>query len=96
MVSCGSLGEVRTQIDRLDKQLVALLAERQGYVEQAVRFKRDVSEVAAPDRAAKVMIQAVAEAQVVGADPMVVGKVYQAMIQAFIAYETERHKSNKP
>ena len=35
-----SLDQVRAQIDRLDRQIVALLAERGEYVRQAARFKK--------------------------------------------------------
>ncbi|WP_293206888.1 chorismate mutase, partial [Parvibaculum sp.] len=31
--------EVRREIDRIDRQLVKLLAERQGYIEQAGAIK---------------------------------------------------------
>ena len=37
-VHCHTLEEVRTQIDRLDRQIVTLLAERGAYVAQAARF----------------------------------------------------------
>jgi isochorismate pyruvate lyase len=36
---CQNLDEVRTQIDRIDRALVSLLAERGLYVKQAARFK---------------------------------------------------------
>ncbi|MDP9031075.1 MAG: chorismate mutase, partial [Pseudomonadota bacterium] len=40
-VNCTSLEQVRENIDRLDRQIVALLAERGGFVSQAARFKKD-------------------------------------------------------
>ncbi len=39
VVHCETLDEVRANIDRLDRQIVALIAERGKYVEQAARFK---------------------------------------------------------
>ena len=39
-VICMSLEEVRTNIDRIDREIVVLLAERGGYVQQAVKFKK--------------------------------------------------------
>ena len=37
---CQSLSEVRTNIDRIDKELVRLMAERGQYVHEAARFKK--------------------------------------------------------
>lgn len=88
-MKCTSLTEVRTQIDALDKQLIALLAKRQGYVTQAAGFKTDAAAVPAPERAAAVIEQAKTEARLVGASPEVVEAVYRAMIGEFIAYEHE-------
>ncbi|MBO6634374.1 MAG: chorismate mutase, partial [Parvibaculum sp.] len=39
MVKCNTMPEVRREIDRIDRQLVKLLAERQGYIEQAGAIK---------------------------------------------------------
>lgn len=81
---CESLDEVRIRIDQADRQLVALLAERSQYVRQAARFKRDLHEVQAPQRAQQVLERALARAHDVGAPPAVVEATYRAMITAFI------------
>lgn len=84
---CASLDEVRHHIDRIDRQLVALIAERGGYVAQAAGFKRSADEVAAPQRVAQVLDKVRALAQQQGASPEVVTAVWQAMIEAFIREE---------
>ena len=38
---CASLSEVRDNIDRIDRQIVALMAERGKYVAESGRFKAD-------------------------------------------------------
>jgi hypothetical protein len=43
-----SLNEVRENIDRLDRAIIRLMAERGGFVEQAARFKTTRAEVEAP------------------------------------------------
>ena len=50
----ANLAEVRANIDRLDDQIVALVAERAMYVKDATRFKRDAFQVSAPARQAEV------------------------------------------
>ena len=41
--NCSSLGEVRANIDRIDRQIVVLLAERGCYVKQTVQFKKTLA-----------------------------------------------------
>ncbi len=52
---CTSLAQVRAEIDRLDEQIVRLLAERGGYVLAAARFKHSAEEVPAPQRVEQVI-----------------------------------------
>lgn len=93
---CGSLAEVREQIDALDRQIVALLAERGRYVKDAARFKRDAFQVSAPQRQQEVLdkVRALAEAQ--GAYPEVVDACYRALIAGFIAREQQDHLAMVP
>ncbi len=89
MNACASLEEVRANIDRLDRRIVALLAERGGYVKQAARFKRSDGEVRAPRRVEQVVAKAKGLAAELGADPAVVERVYRAMIAGFIEAELD-------
>ena len=52
---CGSLDEVRAEIDRLDRAIVALIGQRAGYVHAAARFKDSEEAVAAPERQASML-----------------------------------------
>jgi isochorismate pyruvate lyase len=94
--SCQSIEEVRQQIDRLDRQIVTLLAERGAYVRQAARFKRNGDEVRAPQRVEQVIGKVVSLANELGADSMVIEQVYRAMIDAFIAAELAEHARGSP
>lgn len=87
LAQCASLAEVRAQIDRLDRQLVALIAERGAYVRQAAGFKKSAEEVPAPHRVAQVLAKVEALAGELGADPAVVDATWRAMIAAFIDAE---------
>src|SRR5947209_5172862 len=55
---CQTLGEVRQNIDRIDHDIVRLLAERGQYVGEAARFKPDPAQVEAPQRAEAVVQKA--------------------------------------
>ncbi|MGN8547618.1 chorismate mutase [Bradyrhizobium sp. 13971] len=52
---CKTLGEVRSNIDRLDREIVRLMAERGRYVHEAARFKANPAQVDAPERAEAVV-----------------------------------------
>ena len=84
---CTSLAQVRAEIDRLDAQIVPLLAKRGGYVLAAARFKDSAAEVPAPQRVEQVIAQVRALAEAHGALPEVVERTYRAMIAAFIEAE---------
>lgn len=89
---CANLAEVRENIDRLDRQIVALLAERGRYVKDAARFKRDAFQVSAPQRQQEVIDKVKALAGQEGAYPEVVEAAYRALIAGFIAREQRDHQ----
>jgi isochorismate pyruvate lyase len=88
---CNSIEEVRANIDRIDRQIVALLAERGGYVKQAARFKQTADDVKAPQRVEQVIAKVTALSRGLGADPSVTEQVYRAMIAGFINAELVEH-----
>ena len=90
-VTCTTLEEVRNNIDRLDQQIVTLLAERGRYVSQAARFKKDTDGVKAPQRVEQVIAKVRGLSEAVGANPEVTEQVYRAMIAAFIQQELAEH-----
>jgi isochorismate pyruvate lyase len=91
----ASLAEVRASIDRLDRQIVPLLAERGRYVLAAARFKKDAAEVPAPARVEEVIRNVRRLAEESGALPDVVEKAYRAMIAAFIEAELLEHRRHE-
>ena len=92
LIKCGSLDEVRSQIDRVDRQIVGLLAERAGYVRQAARFKRTDADVRAPQRVEAVIARVRALAAEHGLDPAIAEQVYRTLIGCFIPAELREHE----
>jgi isochorismate pyruvate lyase len=84
---CHTLGEVRSNIDRIDRRIVELLAERGQYVREAARFKKDPASVEAPARAEAVVQRARRLAVADGLPPAVAEATYRAMMRAFLEYE---------
>jgi isochorismate pyruvate lyase len=84
---CATLDEVRENIDRIDRDLVRLMAERQSYVGEAGRFKKDPAAVSDPKRVDAVVARVRADAEAQDLDPAVAEKTFRAMIAAFEEYE---------
>ncbi len=91
IVHCESLEDVRTNIDRIDRQIVKLLAQRGGYVKQAARFKRTTEDVRAPRRVEQVISNAISLSKEFGANSVVTERVYRVMVSAFIDLELAEH-----
>jgi isochorismate pyruvate lyase len=90
---CASLDEVRAEIDRIDRAIVALIGERAGYVHAAARFKSSETGVAAPDRQASMYVARRAWAEAADLDPDVIEKLYRDLVAYFIVRETEHWKT---
>lgn len=93
---CTSLEQVRYAIDHIDRQMLALLAERGHYVKQAARFKRTAADVPAPQRVETVIAGVISHARTLGADPVVAEATWRAMIAAFIQSELATHAALHP
>ena len=88
-----SLSDVRAAIDHIDDQIVALLAQRQGHVKDAARYKGDDHAVRAPDRRRAMMARLRDRASAEGVDPDVVTATYNAMIDAFVDLEMRERRA---
>jgi isochorismate pyruvate lyase len=92
-IECATIEEVRTYIDRIDRKIVACLAERGEYVKQAARFKKSTEDVKTPQRVEQVIDKVTSLAREIGGNPVVIERVYRAMIAAFIDAELVEHQS---
>lgn len=54
-MKCSSLEEVRNNIDRIDNEIIKLIAERGAYVSQASAFKKNEDGVRDTGRVEKVI-----------------------------------------
>jgi isochorismate pyruvate lyase len=84
---CKTMQDVRTGVDRVDAALVALLAQRFGYMEAAARIKSDRATVRDEARKAQVIANAAAQAAQLGVPASVVATLWEQLVEASIAYE---------
>ena len=87
---CSDMAEVRSGVDALDAQLVALIARRFAYMDAAARIKDDRSAVRDEKRKAEVLgnVRRAALDQRIPQD--VVAQIWESLIEGSIAYELER------
>ena len=91
-MQCKNLNEVRMHIDKLDNEIVQKIAEREGYVVQAARFKKASFEVKAERRVEEVIAAVREKAVSYGANQDLVEKIYRDMIDGFIQLEMNTFK----
>jgi isochorismate pyruvate lyase len=84
---CKTLGEVRTNIDRIDHEIIRLMAERGQYVYEAARFKPNPEQVQDSTREDAIVRKEMATAEQDGLSPKVAEATYRAMLRAFVEYE---------
>lgn len=89
------MAEVRAGVDALDRELVALLARRFGYMTAAARIKPERGHVRDEARKAQVIAQARAEAERLGLDGDFVARWWDDLVEASIAYELRRFDANR-
>ena len=90
---CADMGQVRSEIDRIDLEMVDLISERFGYVERAWQLKKDPSEAYVPWRIQQVIDKVRARATERGMPPEMielVGAQWRNMIGWFVQYEEEK------
>jgi isochorismate pyruvate lyase len=85
--ACTSLTEVRAAIDTLDRDLLAILGRRAGYVHAAARFKTDAASVRAPERVQAMLAQRRAWAEAEGLDPEVIAQLFTLLVDYFTRRE---------
>ncbi|MBI1328897.1 MAG: chorismate mutase [Alphaproteobacteria bacterium] len=84
---CQTMTDIREQIDRLDRALVAMVAERQSYIERAAEIKKDRNVVRDEARIADVLTKVTAEARRHGLQESIARDTWIAMMEACIAHE---------
>ncbi|MBD3836050.1 chorismate mutase [Brevundimonas sp.] len=84
---CQSMVEVRQGVDALDRALVALIAERQRYMDAAARIKPDRDAVFDQARIEDVVAKVLKTAQAHNLSPDIAEPVWRLLIDRCIAHE---------
>ena len=95
MIKCNSIDEVRNNINNIDEQIVKLIAQRDEFVKQAAKFKKDSDDVKAPARVVEVINKVKDLAKSTSANEEVLENVYRTMINSFIKAEMKEFEKLK-
>jgi isochorismate pyruvate lyase len=87
------MAEVRAAIDTLDRQIVALLGERFGYLEAAARIKQSVQAIRDEARIDEVIANVRVLAAQEGVPPDIAAQLYRALIEASVSYEMDKFRA---
>jgi isochorismate pyruvate lyase len=89
-LACETMADVRAGVDQVDRELVALLVRRFGYMDAAARIKPDRSAVRDEARKAQVIDNVGREAAGLGLEEDRVRAVWDELVEQSIAYELSR------
>ncbi len=81
------IAELRSEIDKLDEEIIDLIAKRGQFVKEAGKLKKNEIEVRSNKRVEEIIKKIRKMAIEKDLDPKVAEDTYRAMINGFINYE---------
>ena len=94
-VKCNDMTQVRAGVDRVDAQLVELLAVRFAYMDAAARIKTERNAVRDEARKQQVLKNVHDAASGLGIPVEVVADLWERLVEASIAYELDGWDANR-
>ncbi|MBW4458888.1 MAG: isochorismate lyase [Nodosilinea sp. WJT8-NPBG4] len=92
---CQNMADIRAEIDRLDRQVIALLGQRFAYVKAASKFKTSETAVKAPDRFQAMLQQRRVWAEEEGLNGDAIEALYRDLVNHFIAEEMKQWQQSQ-
>ena len=92
---CNTLEEARLEIDKVDKEIVKLIAKRNDYIKQIAHFKTSIDEVKAEERIADVISKVRQQAIELDLSPNLINDLYVRMIDGMVESEIAEFRNAK-
>jgi isochorismate pyruvate lyase len=92
---CTSLQEAREAIDRVDEEIVKLIAKRNAYIKQIAYFKTSIDEIKAEERIDNVISRVRSQAIELDLNPNLVNDLYVQMIDGMVESEVAEFRNAK-
>lgn len=84
---CVNIDNIRMEIDKMDRDIIAILGKRFEYVKAASKFKTSDASVRASERFEAMLIQRRSWAESEGLSPTAIEKMYRDLVNHFISEE---------
>ena len=94
MKECNTLEELRSEVDKVDDQIVTLIGERNEYIKQASKFKKSVDEIKSSDRIDAVVDRMRHQAVILGMSPNMMAELYTIMINEMVETEIAEFRNS--
>jgi len=92
---CTTLDETRSEIDKVDEEIVKLIALRNDYIKQIAHFKTSVDEVKAEERICDVISSVREQAIALNLSPNLINDLYVRMIDSMVESEIAEFNNAK-
>ena len=92
---CNTLDEARAEIDKVDEEIVKLIAKRNNYIKQIAHFKTSIDEVKAEERIADVISKVRQQAIELDLSPNLINDLYVRMIDGMVESEIAEFRNAK-
>jgi isochorismate pyruvate lyase len=92
---CNTLEEARCEIDKVDEEIVRLIAKRNDYIKQIAHFKTSIDEVKAEDRISEVISKVREQAISLDLSPNLINDLYVRMIDGMVESEIAEFNNAK-
>jgi len=86
-IEANSLDEARGLIDKLDDEIVGLIALRNQYIQQVAHFKNSIEEIKSDERVADIIARVRAKAIELDLSPNLINNLYTIMIDSMVESE---------
>ncbi len=81
---------IRRDIDKIDNEIIGLLARRANLVETVAEIKKDRSQVRDEKRIGEVISRVRTQAEKTGIDPDFTEELYRTIIEYFVSFEMKK------
>ena len=92
---CTTLEDARFEIDKVDEEIVKLIAKRNNYIKQIAHFKTSIDEVKAEDRISEVISKVREQAISLDLSPNLINDLYVRMINGMVESEIAEFNNAK-
>ena len=90
---CNTLDEARNAIDKVDEEIVKLIAKRNNYIKQIAHFKTSIDEIKAEERISDVISNVREQAISLDLSPNLINDLYVRMIDEMVESEISEFKN---